>query len=73
MTRLGEEGQLLDPEIHRVQTAAASPLPREHVARVLQSGYRYLGDVLRRAAVIISTGEESAEEEDAHNEQNRRY
>ncbi|MDR3199918.1 MAG: nucleotide exchange factor GrpE [Spirochaetales bacterium] len=56
MTRLGEEGQSLDPEIHTVQTAAASPLPREHIARVLQSGYRYLGDVLRRAAVIVSTG-----------------
>jgi molecular chaperone GrpE (heat shock protein) len=56
ITRLGEEGQPLDPGAHRVQALAVSYLPREHVARVLQSGYRYLGEVLRRAAVIVSAG-----------------
>ncbi|MDR1933730.1 MAG: nucleotide exchange factor GrpE [Spirochaetales bacterium] len=71
--RLGEEGQSLDPEIHTVQAAAASPLPRERVTRVLQSGYRYLGTVLRRAAVVISTGPECPEEGDAENEQNSWY
>jgi molecular chaperone GrpE (heat shock protein) len=56
ITRLGEEGQPLDPEIHTVKAAAPSPLPREYVARVLQSGYRYLGEVVRKAAVQVSTG-----------------
>lgn len=58
IARLGEEGQPLDPALHTVQTAVASPLPREHVARVLQSGYRYLGAVVRRAVVVVSTGTE---------------
>jgi len=40
ITRLGEEGQPLDPEIHTVQTGAVSQIPREHVEKVLQSGYR---------------------------------
>jgi molecular chaperone GrpE (heat shock protein) len=56
ITRLGEEGQPLDPEIHTVKAAAPSFLPREHVSRVLQSGYRYLGEVVRKAAVLVSTG-----------------
>jgi molecular chaperone GrpE (heat shock protein) len=56
ITRLGEEGQALDQEIHTVKAAAPSPLPREHVVRVLQSGYRYLGEVVRKAAVQVSTG-----------------
>jgi molecular chaperone GrpE (heat shock protein) len=55
ITRLGEEGQPLDPEIHTVKAAAPSPLPREHVLRVLQSGYRYLGEVVRKAAVQVSS------------------
>lgn len=54
--RLGEAGQPLDPEIHTVRSAAASSLPREHVARVLQSGYRYRGTVARKAAVVASLG-----------------
>ncbi|MDR2434059.1 MAG: nucleotide exchange factor GrpE [Treponema sp.] len=61
ITRLGEEGQYLDPEIHTVESAVASSLPREYVVRVLQSGYRYLGNVLRRAAVVVSTGAEYPE------------
>jgi len=68
MTRLGEEGQALDPEIHSVQACAASPIPREHVAQVLQSGYRYMGAVMRRATVVVSTGtEEKADEQDYRN------
>lgn len=59
--RLGEDGQPLDPEIHKVRSAAASPVPREHVARVLQSGYRYRGAVVRRAAVVASKGMEERE------------
>ncbi|MDR3337777.1 MAG: nucleotide exchange factor GrpE [Treponema sp.] len=64
ITRLGEAGQPLDPGIHRVQAAAASSVPREHVARVLQSGYQYQGTVLRKAVVIVSAGiEEETEHE----------
>jgi molecular chaperone GrpE (heat shock protein) len=56
LTRLGEEGQLLDPAIHKVQAAAPSALPREYVTQVLQSGYRYLGAIARRAVVVVSAG-----------------
>lgn len=56
ITRLGEEGECLDPAIHRVQEAVPSELPREHVTQVLQSGYRYLGNVARRAVVVVSSG-----------------
>jgi molecular chaperone GrpE (heat shock protein) len=65
ITRLGEAGQILDPAVHTVQAAVASELPREHVARVLQSGYRYLGMVLRKAVVMVSTGIDHTEIEDA--------
>ena len=72
ITRVGEQGQPLDPEIHSVQSGAASPIPKEHVASVLQSGYRYSGAVARKAAVVISLGaeepanaEETAQEEEA--------
>jgi molecular chaperone GrpE (heat shock protein) len=64
ITRLGEEGQPLDPAIHRVQAAATSFFPREYVAQVLQSGYRYLGTVVRRAAVVLSTGTGTEEKEE---------
>jgi molecular chaperone GrpE (heat shock protein) len=64
ITRLGEEGQPLNPAIHTVQTAATSAFPREHVAQVLQSGYRYLGAVVRRAVVVISAGTEDCEQEE---------
>jgi molecular chaperone GrpE (heat shock protein) len=73
ITRLGEAGQPLDPLLHTVQSAAASEFPREHIARVLQSGYRYMGMVLRKAVVVISTGDIHTETEDTENEQNRWY
>jgi molecular chaperone GrpE (heat shock protein) len=56
ITRLGEEGQSLDPAIHRVQAAVPSELPREQVTQVLRSGYRYLGAIARRAVVVVSAG-----------------
>ena len=56
ITRLGEVGQPLNPAIHSVQTGAASQIPREHVAKVLQSGYLYLGAILRKATVVVSMG-----------------
>lgn len=58
--RLGEEGEALDTEKHTVQSITASAIPREHVARVLQSGYRYLGEVARKATVVVSAGAEES-------------
>jgi molecular chaperone GrpE (heat shock protein) len=63
ITRLGEEGECLDPAIHRVQAAVPSELPREQVTQVLQSGYRYLGAVARRAVVVVSSGNSVSEPE----------
>jgi molecular chaperone GrpE (heat shock protein) len=62
--RLGDVGQPLDPEIHAAQSAVFSQIPRECVAQVLQSGYRYCGAVVRKAAVVLSkgTGDETWEE-----------
>jgi molecular chaperone GrpE (heat shock protein) len=68
ITRVGEAGQPLDPFLHTVQSAVASEFPREHIARVLQSGYRYMGMVLRKAVVVVSTGDIQTETEDTENE-----
>jgi len=56
ITRLGEEGQPLDPQIHTVHAGMYSQIPRERVAKVLQSGYLYLGALLRKATVVVSIG-----------------
>ncbi|MDR1047326.1 MAG: nucleotide exchange factor GrpE [Treponema sp.] len=73
-TRLGEGGECLDPALHSVQGAAASEFERERVIEVLQSGYSYMGMVLRKAAVIVSKGVndniQEEEEEENENEQN---
>jgi molecular chaperone GrpE (heat shock protein) len=64
--RFGEEGQPLNPQIHTVKASAASPLPREEVVEVLQSGYVYKDVLIRKAAVVVSRGqEEEAREETA--------
>jgi molecular chaperone GrpE (heat shock protein) len=66
MVRFGEEGQPLNPQIHRVEASAESPFPREQVVRVLQSGYRYQNTLIRKAAVVVSRGQaEGAGEEKA--------
>ncbi|MDR2785220.1 MAG: nucleotide exchange factor GrpE [Treponema sp.] len=57
--RFGEEGQMLNPQIHTVKASIESPLPREQVVRVLQSGYLYQNALLRKAAVVISRGQEN--------------
>ena len=67
-SRLGEEGQWINPAMHTVQAATASAYPREHIAAVLRYGYRYLGNILRKAIVIVSTGME-----EPNNEQNHWY
>jgi molecular chaperone GrpE len=66
--RLGEAGQRLDPALHTVQSAVASELPKEYVVQVLQSGYVYLGRVLRKAVVVVSSGHIYTETKDTGNE-----
>jgi molecular chaperone GrpE (heat shock protein) len=63
--RFGEEGQPLDPRIHTVKASAESPLPREQVVRVLQSGYVYKNTLIRKAAVVVSRGQGTEETADA--------
>jgi molecular chaperone GrpE (heat shock protein) len=58
LVRVGEVNRPFDPETHTVRAAMASHFPREHVAELLQSGYRYLGDIVRKAAIVISNGSE---------------
>jgi len=55
--RLGIEGQTLDPSVHAVQAAEPSAYPKEQISRVLQSGFRYRGNLVRKAAVAVSSGQ----------------
>jgi molecular chaperone GrpE (heat shock protein) len=55
--RFGEEGQPFNPQIHTVKASAESPFPREHVIQVLQSGYVYQNALVRKAAVVLSRGQ----------------
>jgi molecular chaperone GrpE (heat shock protein) len=59
--RFGDVGQPLNPQIHAVKASAESPLPREFVAEVLQSGYMYRDALIRKAAVVVSRGPEAGE------------
>jgi molecular chaperone GrpE (heat shock protein) len=56
--RFGEEGQPMNPQIHTVKASADSPLPREQVVQVLQSGYLYQNALVRKAAVVVSRGQQ---------------
>ena len=60
LERLGLPGQQLDPRIHTVAAAEFDEAPPESVIRVLESGYLYRGNVVRKATVIISKGSENA-------------
>jgi len=64
VTRFGGEGQPLDPELHSVNAAETSVFPHEHIISVLQSGYVYMGAVIRKASVVVSAGggDETAKE-----------
>jgi molecular chaperone GrpE (heat shock protein) len=63
ITRFGEAGESLNPLLHTVHSALDSKIPKEHIVRVLQSGYGYLGRLLRKAAVVVSRGEAYTEAE----------
>jgi molecular chaperone GrpE len=54
----GVEGETMNPQIHTVKASAESSLPREQVVQVLQSGYVYQNTLLRKAAVVVSRGQE---------------
>jgi molecular chaperone GrpE (heat shock protein) len=54
----GEPGQTLDPLIHTVKASAESSLPPEQVVEALQTGYVYRNTLLRKAAVVVSRGQE---------------
>ena len=56
LSSFGDVGSPLDPALHSVHAAVNSAYPDEHIASVLQSGYRYKGSVLRKASVVVSTG-----------------
>jgi molecular chaperone GrpE (heat shock protein) len=58
--RFGETGQPLNPQIHTVKASAESPFPQEQVLEVLQSGYVYQDTIIRKAAVVVSRGQEEA-------------
>ena len=57
--RIGTPGTPLDPRLHTVLAAAHSQYPYEHIADVVQSGYRYSGTLIRKASVVVSLAGES--------------
>ena len=59
LERCGRQGQRLDPHIHTVASAEYGDAPLESVTRVLEYGYIYRDNVIRKATVIISKGSES--------------
>ena len=63
ISRIGETGRLLDPDLHTVGAAERSSFPLDYVSAVLRSGYRYNGTVIRKASVVVSTGAAEAEAE----------
>ena len=61
IARFGEAGQILDPSLHTVQSALDSELPKEQIIQVLQSGFAYSGNLLRKAVVVVSKGKPEPE------------
>ena len=55
---LGVLGERLDPRIHTVALAEFSNAPIESITSVLENGYLYRGEVVRKATVTISKGSE---------------
>ncbi|MDR3147323.1 MAG: nucleotide exchange factor GrpE [Treponema sp.] len=67
--RFGREGEALDPRIHTVKASVESPVPREQVVQVLQSGYVYQNTIIRKAAVVVSRGQEADDYQDQADDQ----
>lgn len=59
--RFGAAGEPLDPQIHTVKASVESSFPREYVTEVLQSGYASQNRILRKAAVVVSRGQQNAD------------
>jgi molecular chaperone GrpE (heat shock protein) len=66
IVRFGGTGKSFNPKLHSVQKGVESPLPKEQVLDVLQSGYVYKNVLVRKAAVVVSVGQKELEE--IHNE-----
>ena len=56
LERFGSCGDRLDPQLHTVASAEDSDAPPESIIKVLENGYLYGGKIIRKAAVIVSTG-----------------
>jgi molecular chaperone GrpE (heat shock protein) len=69
LLRFGTEGEALDPRIHTVKASGESPLPREQLIRVLQSGYVYQNTLIRKAAVVVSRGPETENQNEMEEEE----
>ena len=57
--RFGKAGEPLDPQIHTVKASVESSFPYEYVTEVLQSGYTTQNRLLRKAAVVVSRGQQN--------------
>jgi molecular chaperone GrpE len=56
LKRIGRVGERVNPKAHEVHDVVPSPIERDAVAQILQTGYSYNGKVLRRAIVVVSGG-----------------
>jgi molecular chaperone GrpE (heat shock protein) len=59
LERLGVTGEHIDYRLHEVISAEFSSLPFETVIKVIRSGFCYNEKLVRKAAVIVSKGENS--------------
>tara|TARA_B100001248_G_scaffold258594_1_gene243001 strand:+ start:23833 stop:24408 length:576 start_codon:yes stop_codon:yes gene_type:complete len=58
------QGEAFDPNEHEcVAHHAHSSIPADHVMEVARVGYRFHGQLLRAATVIVSSGPESAQQD----------
>jgi molecular chaperone GrpE (heat shock protein) len=56
LERLGFPGERLDPRLHTVAAAEYNEAAFETIIHVLESGYTYRGQIIRKATVILSKG-----------------
>ncbi|MDR1892465.1 MAG: nucleotide exchange factor GrpE [Oscillospiraceae bacterium] len=59
LQRLGAVGEPFDVRLHVAKAARSSAHPFECVAEVLETGFFYNGQIIRKASVIISKGLEN--------------
>ncbi|MCX8196965.1 MAG: nucleotide exchange factor GrpE [Candidatus Micrarchaeota archaeon] len=61
LEQLKVEGQKFDPFLHEAAGYEPSDLPEGTVVRVIQNGYKFRGEILRPAVVIVSSGKKKNE------------